>query len=226
MELRRYLFMFRRHVVLMIVVLVAGIGIAYVTSSHAKTYQAQSTLLIGQSAIRPDPKSGQNISDPIIAAQLAASTYARMLTSETTAQQAVQSTGVARDPKEVASHTVATEEASTLLINIDVRDHDPVVAAKLATGMATTLIAQLDNLVPSSKSDPPTTLYQAASAPSTPIASTVKRNVEVGALFGLVLAGALAILLEYLDVTVRGSVDAERTVELPVLGSVPLCADA
>jgi capsular polysaccharide biosynthesis protein len=48
------------------------------------------------------------------------------------------------------------------------------------------------------------------------------RNLEIGGLIGLAIAGALAALIEYLDVTVRGSADAERNLELAVLGAVPL----
>jgi capsular polysaccharide biosynthesis protein len=214
--------MFRRHLVLMVAVVVAAAGVGYLTSSRTRLYLGQATIFVGQNSIRPDTKTGQNVSDPIIAAQLAASTYARMLTSETTAAQAVRLAGVARRPSDVAANSIAAQTGQTLLIVVGTRDRDPVVAAKLANGLANALIDQLKQLVPSSASDPPATLFQAATVPTAPMNSTFKRNVELGALLGIVLAAALAILLEYLDVTIRGTVDAERTIELPVLGAVPL----
>ena len=47
------------------------------------------------------------------------------------------------------------------------------------------------------------------------------RNVIVASIFGLLVAAILAFLLEYLDITVKTAADAERRLELPVLGIIP-----
>ena len=46
-------------------------------------------------------------------------------------------------------------------------------------------------------------------------------NLAVAALIGLVVGIGLVVLLDYVDVTIRGIEDAERRLELPVLGSIP-----
>jgi polysaccharide biosynthesis transport protein len=222
MELRRYLSIFRRHLVLMIVVIVVALATAYVTSPHTHVYEAQSVLLIGQASIRPDPATNQDQSDPIVAAELAAVTYAKMLTSQTTAALAVQHTGVARSPRQVAEHTTAAQITNTLLVDVTVRDHDPQIAATLATGVSNAFLDEIAQLVPRTADSPAATLYQPAAVPSAPVRLQTARNLEIGGLIGLAIAGALAALIEYLDVTVRGSADAERNLELAVLGAVPL----
>ena len=49
----------------------------------------------------------------------------------------------------------------------------------------------------------------------------VVTNVLVAALLGIALGVAGVLLEDYIDITVRGIEDAERRLELPVLGAVP-----
>jgi capsular polysaccharide biosynthesis protein len=55
-----------------------------------------------------------------------------------------------------------------------------------------------------------------------PESTGLTRNLFLGALFGLVIAVAIIGLLEYLDVTIKTAAEAERRLELPVLGALPL----
>lgn len=70
------------------------------------------------------------------------------------------------------------------------------------------------------------TLLLAAPAlpPDHPIKPNKRLNVVVAAAVGLVVAVGLALLLEYLDNTVREPEDLERAVGLPVLGTIPEAA--
>lgn len=67
------------------------------------------------------------------------------------------------------------------------------------------------------------TLLLAAPAlvPNQPVKPNKKLNLAVAAVVGLVVAIGLALLMEYLDNTVREPEDLERHLGLPVLGTIP-----
>ncbi|MBP7216941.1 MAG: polysaccharide biosynthesis tyrosine autokinase [Candidatus Omnitrophica bacterium] len=60
-----------------------------------------------------------------------------------------------------------------------------------------------------------------AEVPGAPFTPNRKRDVTTGAMFGLVLGFGLALLLEYIDSTVKTADDVEAYVRLPFLGYIP-----
>lgn len=64
-----------------------------------------------------------------------------------------------------------------------------------------------------------TTLAPAQESP-TPISPNIPRNILLGALAGLILAGGLVFLFEYLDDTIKNPDDVQRVLELSTLGAI------
>jgi capsular polysaccharide biosynthesis protein len=223
MELRRYFTILRRHVVLMLVVLLVALGIAYATANRTKVYAASSVLFVEPGSIGRNPTTGSVESDPLVAAGLVSITFSKMIDSLPTAQLALQQTGVQRSPSQLVKATLATPVINTTLITVTVKDRDPALAQTLANGMTNAFVGEIQRLEPKGAlQDPqPAAVFQAAIAPGTLLPTKVTRRLETFGLFGLVIAIALAMMVEYIDVTVRGTMDAQRLLELPVLGTVP-----
>jgi capsular polysaccharide biosynthesis protein len=222
-ELRRYLSVLRRHALLVLVVIVAGVASGYAVTSGSKVYEASAVLFVQPTATAPNAITQQVQSDPIVAAQMAAITYSVLIRSQTTAALAVKRTNVPRTPAQIVSETTALPEGTTTLVLIQVKDADPAIAAQVANGMANASIEEIKGLeTPQTNAPQPVSLFQSATVPLTPLPSKLKHNMELFGILGVIVAGALAMLLEYLDVTIRGVVDAQRHIELPVLGAVPM----
>lgn len=64
------------------------------------------------------------------------------------------------------------------------------------------------------------TIMGPAQEPQSPISPNVPRNIVLGALIGLVLAGGLVFLLEYVDDTIKNADDVQNVLELSTLGSI------
>lgn len=64
------------------------------------------------------------------------------------------------------------------------------------------------------------TLIAPAQLPSSPISPNITQNVLLAAAAGLVLAGAVVLLLEYLNETIKSSEDVERILKHTTLGSI------
>lgn len=132
MELRRALAIFRRRLVLVVVLVIVGLGGAYLGSSRGSTYQAETTVYVGQ----------RSTLDPSIAAaqSVLAETFTLIFPSGHLAQEAVDRTHLARRAGAVAAHTTARVFPGTSLIRIAVTDRDPVAAAALANATAQALV--------------------------------------------------------------------------------------
>ena len=65
------------------------------------------------------------------------------------------------------------------------------------------------------------TVIEPAVLPEFPINATGWRDVALAAVIGLLLAGGVAFLLEYLDDTIKTPEDAQRTLSLTTLGTIP-----
>ena len=69
-------------------------------------------------------------------------------------------------------------------------------------------------------------MFEHARLPAAPKSTGLIKNLILDGGFALVAALGLAFLLDYLDVTIKTAAEAERRLELPVLGVIPLEAHA
>lgn len=224
MELRRYLAILRRHLVLVVITVAVSLAVGWSSTSRVRLYSSQTTLFIGSRAFATNSNTNLPSSDPIVAAQFASLTYAKMIVSLPTATAAIRATGIARSPAAAVAETTATAVANTTLIHLQVVDTDPQVAVALANAEASAFVEEIKQLEPDAGTQGvalPAYVFETASSPTAqPLA--LRRNLELAAVFGALVAVALTSLSEYVDVTVRGAADAQARLELPVLGAVPL----
>jgi polysaccharide biosynthesis transport protein len=83
------------------------------------------------------------------------------------------------------------------------------------------LLSSYENVRLTRLRDTPTIVQiEPAVVPSTPIQPKPMRNALVGAISGVLIMGAIAFLIEYLDDTLKTPEDVHRYLELPVLGLI------
>jgi capsular polysaccharide biosynthesis protein len=211
------------------ITVVAGLAAGYFTTPSTSIYTAQATLYVGarQLSTQGAAAAGFVSNDLVTGIQQVIQTYAKMIESEPIAQDALKQTGLQRSAESVAGATAAVPETGTQLLRLRTRDSDPLVAQKLANGVADAFVQKIETFEPTATPQPgsvpqlPAYVFERAKLPTTPQASGLKRRLILGGLFGFVLAAGLSFLLEYLDVTIKSPTDAERRLELPVLAVVP-----
>jgi capsular polysaccharide biosynthesis protein len=220
MELRRYLLLFRQRIVLIIVTVVAGVAGGYLVTNNAPIYKAQTSIYVTSREPASQADTNDVQLDRIIA------TYTAMVTSSPVAQGALQASHAPRSVGQVISETTATVVTNTNLISISVDDGDPAVAQSLANGVAASFIAQVQNLSDTpganASSSPAVSVFQQASLPTASLPTSLKRDVGLGALFGLIVSAGVVLLVEYLDISFKSAEDLELLSGLPVLGTIPL----
>ncbi|MGI8663281.1 MAG: YveK family protein [Acidimicrobiales bacterium] len=152
-----------------------------------------------------------------------------MISTRTVAEKALARTNVALSVEDAQREIAATAEVGTQLITVQVVDHDPATAAALANAVADGFVdlineqeRQQSTGTDASKTPAPVSVYEHAVLPTTPEPSSLFRNLLLAAMFGLIVAVGVVVLLEYLDLTIKSTDDAQQRLQLPVLGAIPI----
>jgi capsular polysaccharide biosynthesis protein len=228
MELRRYLSIVRRRLLLILAIIAAALVAGwFATPTTITTYTATSRLYVGSRSISVDPRSGQVSGDRVTGLDRLIRTFSEMMRSTQIASRAIDSTNLHRSPAIVAGSTSAKQVPRTNLIDVSVTDRDAGAARTLANAVSVAFIRQIQEFEPrnSENTEQVASVYQRAGTPSVPNPSSGSRNVALAGLLGVLIAASLVALLEHLDISLRSSDDVERHLELPVLGVVPSLGD-
>src|ERR1035437_7528442 len=102
-----------------------------------KIYEAQNTLIVGQSLTASNPNS-----DQLLAAQRLSQTYATVVTTRPLAQRVIVQLGLPMTADGLLNEVRASAPANSALIYITVSDTDPGKAAAIANAFADELISE------------------------------------------------------------------------------------
>lgn len=226
MELRRYLALLRRRWLLIALTVVVALAVGYSVTPKGDRYTARSKLYIGSRTVESD---GDDLSgDRALALDRLVVTFAVMIDSEPIAARAIEISGEDISPADLVAKTTTEPEPSTQLLYIDVADADPARAQALANGLAEAFVDQVQDFEPGTSSGSegdvpqlPAYIFENARLPTVPESNGLVKNLLLSVVLGAGLAVAVTLLLDYLDISIRTPDDAERLIELPVLGVVP-----
>ena len=226
MELRRYIAIFRRRLLLIIACAIVGLIAGYATVSRTSVYSAQAKIYVGPQVVST---TGFASNDALAGLEKVVQTYSVMIHSLPIAQDALKrNPGVQRSAPALLGATTAKPVLGTQLLTVSVSDTDPAAAQQLTNAMVDAFVDRIQTFNPSAPPEPgqpprlPAYVFERAQFPGAPQGNGMSRHLILGGLFGLVIACAGALLLDYLDITVKSVADAERRLELPVLGVIPL----
>ncbi len=199
---------------ILIAAAVAGLFGYFFSARQTKEYEASITILVGQN---------QGLAENLnltTALQEVANSMSKMISSRTVAEKIVGDLGLQRSPEAVMGQITARPVQQTQLIDVTVRDTDPLQAAKIANGVGAAF-AELVQRTESSRSGLTAQVWQSATIPGAPVKPTPNRNAILAVLLGLSVGVAVAFLLDRLDTRWRSSEEVEAVLGLPILGVIP-----
>jgi len=183
-----------------------------ITGRMPKTYSATSTVLVNKTT----QPGTQEYYDALLSQQLT-NTYAQLVTRPVVLDEVQRRLNTKIDRARLTKMITATPVKDTQLINIAVKDNDPVLTANIANTLAQVF---MDDNAGQFAATGSIKLAKAAEMPKKPISPSLPMNLTLAVVLGLVVAGGLAFLLEYMDDTIKAPADAEAESGLPVLASV------
>jgi succinoglycan biosynthesis transport protein ExoP len=222
----QYLRILRRQwFVVLLLALVATCGAAAYTKRQAPVFESSTQLFVSAGGTQTDISELQTGST---FTQQRVKSYADVVTSPSVAEAVITSLGLTYSPQELASRITVTNPLDTVLLDISVRDGDPVRAAAIANAVAREfpkLVALLETPTGKATSPVKVSVTQEAAVPEVPVAPRLPLNLALGLLVGLGLGVAAAVLRDQLDTTVEGSGDLEALSGSVPLGVVPFDSD-
>lgn len=226
LQLRDYLRILRRHWILLVASVLAGIlagGAASVLVRPTYTAETQLFVAIQSSGTVQELQQGNTFS------QARVQSYAKTVTTPVVLQPVIDTLGLSITTDELAESIEATTDLNTVLIGISVSDRSPVQAAATAQAIAASLIDAVDELErPKNGGASPVSLsvIAPATAPLAPSAPDTRLNLIMGLLVGLVLGIAGSLLRSTLDNRISGAEDLRQVTSAPILGGIFYDADA
>src|SRR5688500_7208428 len=215
MELRHYAHALLRRwpLIFLFAILAAGGAFAY-SAQAPRVYRATAQLSVTPSIV--DFFTGE-------AVQRLLNNYALRLRTHTFAAEFAPRANATAD--EVAGKVRAVAAPNEFRISIEVDDADALRAQRIANAAAFGFVEKLRSETAAREKQDRQDVYvevlEPAGLPAAPFSPRPRRDALGGALVGILLAGALALLLEAWDDSVRDADEAHQLLGLPVLAAIP-----
>jgi capsular polysaccharide biosynthesis protein len=196
-----------------VVAVVAGIWSYYITvpmySSTAKLYiftKSSATL---------------SVSDIQLSSNLTGD-YMELIESRPVVETVIENLNLTDTYEGLLSSISITNPTDTTILNITATNSDPHLAQLIADEFAEVSRKQIAKIM---SIDEPN-VVEDAHLSDAPVNLHLKRNILMGALLGIVISGAILLLLYMLDDTIKTADDVEKYLGISVLTSVPLNKEA
>ena len=228
MDLRDYLRVVRKRWALIVLSLLVCLGASLSLAFLQKpTYEATSQMYVSVIATSTDQAS--QLLDGSQAATQRVKSYADIVGSPRVTAAVQKELGLTLTSDEIGKEVSADNPLDTVLLNVHVRDTNPVRAQLIANAVAQQfglLVNELETPQGSGTSPVKVSVVQEAQRPIAPVAPNKKVDVGLGILLGLALGVALAVLLDVLDTSVKSAEELEECSESAVLGVIGFDSDA
>jgi len=213
MALREYLDLLRRRWWLLLLgPVAAGLGAYLVSRALTPIYEASATILVNQTQV-----PGVVQYNDVLTSERLTNTYAELVERRPILTDVIARLDLPLSEGALAAKLSVTSVRNTQLLRVTAEDADPALAALIADTVALAFIE--DNAAQLGR--PGTvSIAEEASVPGAPARPHVALNTALAAILGLLVAGSIGLVLEYLDDTVKTSEDVEKIAGLSTLGVV------
>lgn len=204
--LSRYIQLGLRWAWLLLLGIVICGGVSYIVSKvSSPTYQATATFVINV-----DSTSSTNATASIASVP----TYAQLLTNPTILNP-VLAKHKGMTLQQLSVMITVKPQTNTQLIELDVQNRDPHLAAQLANEVSQSFIVYSNSQLPGS------VLVLPATVPTTPFKPQPLQNAGIGALIGLGLAITLVVIFEWIEDRLVSSEEAQELLGMDILSVIP-----
>lgn len=177
-------------------------------------YKAKATLIVGKNTEAEAQKMQYN---DVSMYQKLVKTYVEIAKSRKVSEETISNLKLNISPEGLQSKLSISPAADTEVLYISYEDEDPIVSASVANELSGVFIKRAKELMTGESIQ----IIDEAKAPRYPFNPNPFKNMTIAFFLGLMLAGFLIFILEYMDMTIK-SVDAiENNLDIPVVGVIP-----
>ena len=220
MELSDYFRILRKSwIVIVAFTLIGTAGAAAITLLTTPKYAASTLVFVyvQSSGTVNELAQGSNF------AQSQVKSYAEAVSTPRVLDNAIKSLRLDISAGELASSVSASAPLDTVNIEITVEDESPTDAASIANAVTASfgqVIEDITKPTNGAESQVSVSVLREAAVPSKPISPNTNVNLIIGALAGLIVGLASALLRQALDTRIRSERDVEAITDTPIIGGI------
>ncbi|MBO3335117.1 YveK family protein [Clostridium perfringens] len=180
-------------------------------------YEAKTKFFIGKQETQEN--SAYNNNDVMMYQQLM-KTYAELVKTSDLVTKAVKSADLDYNQKEIEgilNNLTVNPSADTQILDLSFKGENPKDVLKITESIANEFISESKELIPNGNVQ----VIQKAQLPERPVSPNKKLNILIASVLGLMVGVGVVLLLEYLDNTFKSREELEKTLDLPIIGSIP-----
>ncbi|EOU1560117.1 capsular biosynthesis protein [Clostridium perfringens] len=179
-------------------------------------YEAKTKLFIGKQESQGSTYSNSDVS----MYQQLMKTYAELAKTSDLVNKAVKSADLdynQKEIKEILNNLNATPSADTQILDLSFKGRNPKEVLKITEAITNEFILESKDLIPNGNVQ----VIQKPQLPEHPVSPNKKRNILIAIVLGGIIGIGLVILLEFLDNTFKSREELEKTLDLPIIGTIP-----
>mgnify|MGYP001224226064 CR=1 FL=1 len=218
MELAGHLARLQKRWVSIVVITVLGLATAAATSLLATpTYTATTSLFFRSGNAAGELQQGSAYAENQV------KSFAQVVTKPVVLDPVIVRLGLTTNSTDLAKDVTASVPSGTAIIEIDVVNADPELAARLANEIGAQLIVAVGDLSPTAADKSQTvkaTTVEPALVPTAKTSPRVALNLVLGLLLGLLLGFVQAVLRDRRDTTISSEADVADVSDRSVVGVI------
>ena len=181
-------------------------------------YEATTKLFIGKQESSKEVANYDN--NDIMMYQKLMKTYAELVKTSDLVTTALKEANLSYNQgeiKEILNNLTANPSADTQILDLTFKGGNPREVLEITNAITDEFIKESSELIPNGNVQ----VIQKAQLPEKPVSPNKKLNILIGLVLGLIIGVGLSLLLEYLDNTFKSREDLEKTLGLPIIGTIP-----
>ena len=180
-------------------------------------YEASTKLFIGKQETQDNNAYNSN---DVMMYQKLMKTYAELAKTSDLVTKAVNSAGLnynAKEITEILNNLTVAPSADTQILDLKYKGGNPKEVLEVTKSITNEFISESKNLIPNGNIQ----IIQAPQLPEHPVSPNKKLNILIAFVLGLMVGVGVVLLLEYLDNTFKSREELEKTLDLPIIGTIP-----
>ena len=181
-------------------------------------YEAKTKLFIGKQETSQNTANYDN--NDIMMYQKLMKTYAELVKTSDLVTKAVKSANLNYNQNEITvilNNLNVNPSADTQILDLSFKGGNPKEVLKVTEAITDEFISESKELIPNGNVQ----VIQKPQLPEHPVSPNKKQNILIAFVLGLVLGVGVVLLIEYLDNTFKSREELEKTLELPIIGTIP-----
>ncbi len=209
----------KRVLIIVLCAVIVGASVLVYTVNFVKPlYKSDVTIYVNNNS----SVEGNYISSADLAVALRlVTTYVNIIQSNTVLEKVIAETGLLLTTDQVRNMISAEVVGETEMFRVTVTTPNPQMSADLANAIAQVAPGEISEIIEGSSAK----IIDYARVPKGRSSPNYVTNTIIGTLIGAVLAIAVIVLQNALDVRVGSEDDLQKICEIPVLGVIPNLSD-